>query len=129
MALLEGGYRHLVYTGVVHGLTNVMYAIGVLREVADSERKDLGPDAHAKQKRLSVKIRNIVISVLDEHLMDRTWDQIHDVLDILLLCVYINKVSVETAGTFFDIASQKRFATVTIAAALPTEEDEEVTES
>ncbi|KAL9050932.1 MAG: hypothetical protein Q9206_004891 [Seirophora lacunosa] len=106
-----------------------MYAIGVLREVADSERKSLGPDAHAKQKRLSVKIRNIVISILDEHLMDRTWAEIHDVVDILLLCVYINKISVETAGTFFDIAAQKRFATVTIAAALPTEEAEEVTAS
>ncbi|KAL8652740.1 MAG: hypothetical protein Q9210_002516 [Variospora velana] len=107
---------------------NVMFAVGVLREVADEEVKENGKDASIKRRTLRISVRNIVITVFDEHLADRTWEEVHDVADILLLCVYINKIAAETTGTFFDIKSQKRLASVVIGVETPKEEAEEIAE-
>lgn len=92
-----------------------MYAVGVFREVADRKVRVSGKDAHVDQNSLRVRIRNIVLVILDARLEERTWDQIHDALDILLLCVYTNKIASEATGTFYQIESKQRLAGVVIA--------------
>ncbi|KAL8966417.1 MAG: hypothetical protein Q9197_005996 [Variospora fuerteventurae] len=105
---------------------NVMFAVGVLRELANEEVKENGKEASVKRRTLRINVRNIVITLLDERLADRTWQEVHDVVDILLLCVYIKKIAAETTGTFFNIESQKRWASVMIAVGAPEEEAEEI---
>ncbi|KAI4139700.1 MAG: hypothetical protein LQ341_004114 [Variospora aurantia] len=108
---------------------NVMFAVGVLRKVANEKVKENGKDASIKRRTLRINVRNIVITVFDERLADRTWQEVHDVVDVLLLCVYIKKIAAETAGTFFHIESQKRWASVMMAVGAPEEEAEEIAES
>ncbi|KAI4283543.1 MAG: hypothetical protein L6R35_005127 [Caloplaca aegaea] len=110
-------------------LPDVMFAVGVLREVANEEVKEKGKDASIKRRTLRINVRNIAITVFDERLADRTWQEVHDVVDILLLCVYIKKIAAETMGTFFHIESQRRWASVMITVEAPEEEAEEIAES
>ncbi|KAI4200546.1 MAG: hypothetical protein LQ346_002345 [Caloplaca aetnensis] len=96
-------------------LADIMYVVGVLREVAQREIKEKGRNGRIEQKPLRISLRGINLTLLDQRLDERTWGEIHDAMDVLLLCVYLNKIAAETRGTFFDIKTQTRLAVVVIA--------------
>ncbi|KAL8940905.1 MAG: hypothetical protein Q9216_002535 [Gyalolechia sp. 2 TL-2023] len=96
---------------------DVLWVVGVLREVAADETQARGEHARIGNKALTVQVRNIVITIFDERLRDRTWAEIHYALDMLLLCIFQKKVASEFHATFFEVATWKRLASVMIVAA------------
>ncbi|KAL8909089.1 MAG: hypothetical protein Q9207_000423 [Kuettlingeria erythrocarpa] len=97
--------------------TDIMYVVGILREVAQREIKNKGRQGRIGTKSLRIGLRGIYLSLLDQQLDKRTWGEILDAMDVLLLCVYLYKISAETRGTFFHIKEQTRLAVVVIAKA------------
>ncbi|KAL8756257.1 MAG: hypothetical protein Q9184_004562 [Pyrenodesmia sp. 2 TL-2023] len=93
---------------------DVMYVIGIFREVAQEKVKEDGRMVRVGRKSLRIDTRDVVVTIFDERMEERTWGDMHDVLDILLLCVYMNKVSAEMTGTFFNIEAKTRLAGVMI---------------
>ncbi|KAL8928596.1 MAG: hypothetical protein Q9208_001830 [Pyrenodesmia sp. 3 TL-2023] len=94
---------------------DVMYVVGIFREVAQEKVKKDGRDAHVGRNSLKIDARHVVLTILDQRLGKRTWGDIHDALDILLLCVHMNRIAAEMTGTFFKIEEMTRLAGVVIA--------------
>ncbi|KAI4099675.1 MAG: hypothetical protein LQ339_005840 [Xanthoria mediterranea] len=109
--------------------THVMYAIGVFREVIDEMAKERGPSTTCGRRSLRITSRGVAVTIFDPLLAEQNWQDIHDAIDILLLCCYLKKVSAELAGTLFDIEKMKRFASVAIAEAQVPRADGNITES
>ena len=114
--------RPLIYT-------ELLFAVGFFREIIAEMEKDDGEDGKPNRRSQRITSRGIVVTILDPLLKQRTWHDIHDAFDTLLLCCYQNKINVELTGTFFDIETQKRFASVVIAEMNVPPVDVEVAES
>ncbi|CAL8577589.1 hypothetical protein XPA_003413 [Xanthoria parietina] len=106
-----------------------MYAIGVFREVINEMAKEKGTSATCGRRSLRIASRGVVVSIFDPLLAGQNWQDIHDAIDILLLCCYLKKVSAELGGTLFDIEKMKRFASVAIAEEQVPRADGNITES
>ena len=95
-------------------LSDLMYAVGVFREVVGDLAKEEGQDAKARKQSLRITSRDIVVTIFDPLLAKQNLHDIHDGLDVLLLCCYVNKVQAELSGTLFNIENTRRFASVAI---------------
>lgn len=95
-------------------LSDLMYAVGVFREVIADLAKEEGQEAKARKESLRITSRDIVVTIFDPLLAIQNLHDIHDGLDILLLCCYLNKVQAELSGTLFNIETTRRFASVAI---------------
>lgn len=100
----------------------MLWAVGVLREVTEDQVKVLGKTAHVDTRLLKSEVKDIVISIFDEKLMDRTWEELYDVMDTLLLCTFQQKLAAEFHGIFFRIATWQKFAGIMVRQALKPQE-------
>ncbi|KAL9004936.1 MAG: hypothetical protein Q9188_002255 [Gyalolechia gomerana] len=96
---------------------DVVWVVGVLREVIADEVTAFGDRARVTDRQLTAKVRNIVVTVFDENLKDRTWAEVHYALDVVLLCVFQNKIASEFHAIMFEVATWKRLAAVMVVAA------------
>ncbi|KAL8775071.1 MAG: hypothetical protein Q9209_000550 [Squamulea sp. 1 TL-2023] len=106
-----------------------MYAVAVFREAVADMAREKGADQKCGKPSLRAMARGIVVTILDPLLAQKSLREIHDALDILLVCCYQNKVHAELRGTLFDIEEKKRFASVVIAEAIIPPANEESAES
>ncbi|KAL8755948.1 MAG: hypothetical protein Q9199_003266 [Rusavskia elegans] len=107
----------------------IMYAVGVFRETIDDMVKAEGKDRKCDKRSLRIMSRGLVVTLFDPLLEEQNWQDIHDGLDVLLLCCYIKKVSAELSGTLFSVEKKKRFASVAIVEAKGPRTNGEITES
>lgn len=107
----------------------VIYAVGVLREVISDTMKVKGENQACHRRSFRAMSKGIVVTILDPDLAKRTWYEVHDALDVLLLCCFQKKVHAELRGTLFDIHLKSRFAGVVIAQATVPPADEAIDES
>lgn len=96
---------------------DVLWAVGVLREVISDEIKAHGRNGRCEEKSLRVVTRGIVLTIFDERLKEHTWGEVYDLLDVLLVCVYVDKIGSEMHGMFFQIANWHRVAAFMISSA------------
>ncbi|KAL8938759.1 MAG: hypothetical protein Q9211_003053, partial [Gyalolechia sp. 1 TL-2023] len=93
------------------GYREVVWVVGVLRELT---AKAVGKDARIVHKSLMAKVDKLVITIFDEKLGDRTWAEVHEALDILLVCVYMKKIASEFHGILFEVSTWMRFAAIRV---------------
>ncbi|KAL8806087.1 MAG: hypothetical protein Q9200_005182 [Gallowayella weberi] len=93
----------------------VLYAVSYFREVLGILVKEQGKEAKCDTRSTKVTTKGIVVTVLDELLQQRTWNELLDALDVLLVCCFTEKVHAEVQGTFFQIKTKFRLASVSIA--------------
>ncbi|KAL8799351.1 MAG: hypothetical protein Q9182_005958 [Xanthomendoza sp. 2 TL-2023] len=93
----------------------LIYAVGYFRQVLIELVNEQGKEAKCDTKSTSVKVKDIVVTVLDPLLQQRTWDELLNAFDVLLLCCFTDKLHTELRGTFFEIKTMSRLATVSVA--------------
>ncbi|KAL8698096.1 MAG: hypothetical protein Q9224_002003 [Gallowayella concinna] len=93
----------------------VISAVGNFREILRKLVRDAGDKAKCDTKSTRARTKGIVVTVLDPLMEQRTWEDLLNILDILLLCCFGERVNAELQGTFFNIKTKSRLASVVIA--------------
>ncbi|KAL8714000.1 MAG: hypothetical protein Q9220_002146 [cf. Caloplaca sp. 1 TL-2023] len=113
------------FGGSVLSRGTVLSAVGTLREVLSDLMKEEGKDTACQRVDIRIASRaGVAVTIFDRTLAKRSWSELHDAVDVLLLCVYQKEVGTEMQGTLFEIEGKFRFASVVIQKAVkPPGED------
>ncbi|KAL8956897.1 MAG: hypothetical protein Q9183_006193, partial [Haloplaca sp. 2 TL-2023] len=84
-------------------LSTLMYAIGIVREALAELIAEQGEHAHYNNIFLSISSKGVVVTMFDERMPLYTLRELHDAVDVVLLCSYQNNVRQEVHGTIFSV--------------------------
>ncbi|KAL8737780.1 MAG: hypothetical protein Q9181_001370 [Wetmoreana brouardii] len=93
---------------------DIMLSIGHVREALAEMIKDEGGTSHIISRIVETSVRRVSFTLFDEALNEKPLWELHDALDVLLVCAYDKVWKREIHGTIFETEKQKRFASVAI---------------
>lgn len=81
--------------------------------------EELGKDGHFTSPMMKISTRGLTVALFDERLPTYTLFELHDAVDVVLLCSFEKNIRSEVHGTLFSMADRRRFASVAIRKTTP----------